>query len=549
MLYFTLLLSVIIFIPMEEQKKNKNFIVCLSCIGHEDDDTHVIKQRKEFLIYMGLIMSGGGIVWGSLCLWFGLTMPAVIPYGYTVLTALNFLYFYFSKNFRVVRSIQMTMSILLPFLFQWSLGGFISSGAVMMWATLSLIASLSFQDTKSSVWWLVLFLVLNIVSAVIEPMVNELYNIHLPITWSAIFFVINISVAVAVVFSLVVYFINVRDKVNSELDYKHKALKQSQAQLIQSEKLAVLGQLIAGVAHEVNTPLGAIQASVGIISDATKYLTQEFPVLIEELTPDQKKNFFQLLRHTTESNTMFSAKEERQYKRQLTSVLEEHDVNDADSLADTFVDIGIYKDIEPYIPLVKDEKGEQILKAVYNLSEQNKNSNNIKTAVERASKVVFALKNYSHRNHTESKINGNVIKGLETVLTLYHNQIKKGITINRNFQEVPDILCFPDELNQVWTNIIHNAIQAMDNHGTIDVEVGLNPKNQIFVKITDTGKGIPPEVLPRIFEPFFTTKPAGEGSGLGLDIVKQIIAKHAGDITVDSVPGKTSFQVVLPVVN
>ncbi len=534
---------------MQEAQKRKNVIVCLSCIGHEESDTDVIKQRKEFLIYMGLIMSGGGIVWGSLSLYFGLTLASTIPFGYTVLTTINFLYFHFTKNFTPVRNIQMTLSILLPFLFQWALGGFISSGAVMMWATLSLIASLSFQDTKSSFWWLIFFLALNVFSAIIEPYVNEKYNIHLPIMWTGIFFVINISVAVAVVFSLVVYFINIRDKANIELDKKHKALKQSQTQLIQSEKLAVLGQLIAGVAHEVNTPLGAIQASVGIISDVTKYLTTEFPTFIEKLTPEQKKYFFQLVNESTVAGNTLSAKEERQFKRQITSVLEGHQVEDADSLADTFVDIGVYENIERYMPLVKDEKAEQIMQAAYNLSEQNKNSSNIKTAVERASKVVFALKNYAHRNHTESKTHCNIIKGIETVLTLYHNQIKKGVTINRHFNEVPDMMCFPDELNQVWTNIIHNAIQAMDNHGVIDIDVATNNKNQIVVRITDSGKGIPPEILPRIFEPFFTTKPAGEGSGLGLDIVKQIIGKHSGEISVQSVPGKTTFEITIPIQN
>ena len=532
---------------MENKEKSKNVIVCLSCIGHEENDTYEIKQRKEFLIYMGLIMGCGGIVWGTMCSWFELYIPATVPFGYTVLTIFNFLFFYYSKNFKVVRTIQMTMSILLPFLLQWLLGGFISSGAVMMWATLSLIASLSFQDTKSSIWWLVLFLVLNVFSAAIEPYVNVEYNIHMPVMWSGIFFALNISIAVSVVFIMTIYFINVRDAANSELANKHKALRQSQAQLIQSEKLAVLGQLIAGVAHEVNTPLGAIQASVGIISDATKYLTQEFPTLLEELSAEQKKQLFQLMKASTESTSTFSAKEERQYKRQLTSVLEDNEVNEADSIADTFVDIGIYENIDAYIPLVKSEKGEQIMRAAYNLSEQSKNSSNIKTAVERASKVVFALKNYAHRNHTESKVTGNILKGIETVLTLYHHQIKKGIVINRHFEEVPDILCYADELNQVWTNLLHNSIQAMDNHGTIDIEIRPTDNKQILVRITDSGKGIPPEILPRIFEPFFTTKPAGEGSGLGLDIVKQIIAKHAGEITVESVPGKTTFQIIIPV--
>jgi signal transduction histidine kinase len=520
----------------------------LKAIGYMPGDSPAEKQKKEFLVYMGLIMSGGGIVWGSLSLFFGLYWQSSIPFGYTLLTIPNFTYLYYSKNCRVVRFNQMVMSILLPFLFQWSLGGFVASGAIMMWATLSLVASLSFQSTKTTIWWLVLFLALNVFSALIEPYVNAKYNIGLPIFWTGIFFFINISIAVAVIFSLVVYFINVRDKANSELEEKHRALKKSQGQLIQSEKLAVLGQLIAGVAHEVNTPLGAIQASVGIISEATKYLTYEFPSLLENLSQEEKKFFFELVTRSAAKEQMLSAKEERQRKRELIETLEAYDINDAESIADTLVDIGIYNNIESFIPLLKSEKSELILNAVYNLSEQNKNSFNIKTAVERASKVVFALKNYSYRNNAEVKVRANLVHGLETVLTIYHNQIKKGVTVNKSVTPVPDILCYPDELNQVWTNIIHNAIQAMDGKGTLDIEVK-KKADKIAVSITDSGKGIPPEIKDRIFEPFFTTKPAGEGTGLGLDIVSQIITKHDGEIIVQSNPGKTTFEIIIPILN
>jgi signal transduction histidine kinase len=145
-------------------------------------------------------------------------------------------------------------------------------------------------------------------------------------------------------------------------------------------------------------------------------------------------------------------------------------------------------------------------------------------------------------------IPANLSEGIDTVLTLYQNQLKKGIEVKRNYTELPPVLCYPDELNQVWTNLIHNALQAMDYRGTLTIEV-MQQEQYASISITDTGAGIPEEIKPKIFEPFFTTKPPGEGSGLGLDIVKKIIEKHQGKIEVESIPGQTKFTVSLPIVN
>jgi signal transduction histidine kinase len=117
----------------------------------------------------------------------------------------------------------------------------------------------------------------------------------------------------------------------------------------------------------------------------------------------------------------------------------------------------------------------------------------------------------------------------------------------KNYAEIPPILCYPDELNQVWTNLVHNALQAMDNRGTLTI--GLTEYDRLVkISVTDSGKGIPEEIKAKIFDPFFTTKPAGEGSGLGLDIVKKIVEKHQGKIEVESIPGQTTFHVFLPIV-
>jgi two-component system NtrC family sensor kinase len=132
------------------------------------------------------------------------------------------------------------------------------------------------------------------------------------------------------------------------------------------------------------------------------------------------------------------------------------------------------------------------------------------------------------------------------VLTLYHNKIKHGVKVVRKYDKLPLIPCYPDELNQVWTNLIHNALYAMDYKGTLTIHVS-HRDGYIVVAFTDTGKGIPDDLQAKIFEPFFTTKPQGEGSGLGLDIVKKIIDKHHGRIEVESQPGNTTFQIILPI--
>jgi signal transduction histidine kinase len=159
---------------------------------------------------------------------------------------------------------------------------------------------------------------------------------------------------------------------------------------------------------------------------------------------------------------------------------------------------------------------------------------------------VFALKTYARYDTTGNKVKAQIAEGIETVLTLYYNQLKRGIKVLKKYDDsLPSILCYPDELNQVWTNLIHNALQAMDYQGTLTIEVK-KQDDTLLVSVIDSGKGIPPEIMPKIFQPFFTTKPAGEGSGLGLDIVKKIIEKHQGKIEVESVPGQTTFTVFLP---
>ncbi len=334
-------------------------------------------------------------------------------------------------------------------------------------------------------------------------------------------------------------------KSNERLNAALLELKATQTELVHSEKMAALGQLIAGIAHEINTPLGAIRSSVG---NSFKFLNQsleELPALFQSLSPEESENFAALLNRSLQEKPSFSAKEDRKVKRLLVQQLKSEKVAKAEDVADTIVDMRIYNKIEDFLPLLKRPNSLDILEIAYKISGVQRGMQTIETAADRAAKIIFALKEYTGGKPLSEKSLAKIGDGIETVLTLYHNLIKRGVNIVLNCSEVPPVLCYPDELNQVWTNIVHNALHAMDYQGTLSIDA-IEEGEQIKITMTDTGKGIPQEIQQKIFEPFFTTKPLGEGSGLGLHIVKQIIDKHQGKIEVESVPGQTTFTVYLP---
>jgi signal transduction histidine kinase len=267
-----------------------------------------------------------------------------------------------------------------------------------------------------------------------------------------------------------------------------KRLEEAQTQLLQADKMASIGQLAAGVAHEINNPIGFVQSNLGSLDT---YIGALFQILdaYEDL-----ENTLQL-----ESPQLTAL---RQLKQQL--------------------ELNYLRADTP------------------NLMRESKEG------ISRVSKIVQDLKDFSHVDETEWQW-ADLRKGLDSTLNIVWNELKYKAEVVKDYAAIPDVECIASQLNQVFMNLLVNAAHAIEEHGTITLRTGSHG-NEVFVEITDTGTGMPPEIQRRIFEPFYTTKPIGKGTGLGLSLVYGIVQKHHGRIEVQSEVGRgTTFRLWLPV--
>ena len=223
-------------------------------------------------------------------------------------------------------------------------------------------------------------------------------------------------------------------------------------------------------------------------------------------------------------------------------------VADAQALATELADLGATPDeaVELIAAIDPDRVlARPVVAALTDRVYLHRTASTVRQAVASIQRIVGALKSYSHLDHQAIRIEADLHEGLETTLALLHHALRD-IVVERHYGNLPRVAVYVDELNQVWTNLISNAQQALGGKGTITIETALEHDHAI-VRVIDDGPGVPADALPRIFEPFFTTKPKGEGTGLGLGIARQIVDKHGGTLRCDSEPGRTVFEVRLPI--
>lgn len=336
---------------------------------------------------------------------------------------------------------------------------------------------------------------------------------------------------------------------NSELELTIASLKKAQDQLILSEKMASLGQLVAGIAHEINNPIAAIHASTQTLKETLfESDLSLFQKELRDLIPSfQKQKLFLSCLEVLKSRVeMISGKERMRRRKEIETWLRSKKIPEAFSfnLIDSGFDLNILEEFEI---LFQDSDVFAIISLLAEEITVFQSLSIMQLAVERASKMTFALKNFARFEISSEPVKFNLLENIETVITLYQNQFKKNVTLIREYDYIPILEGYPEELLHLWTNLIYNGLQAMVFQG--EMKICTEAFNgMVRVTVEDTGPGIPEEVKDRIFEPFFTTKSSGEGSGLGLDICRKIVERHKGNIHFESKPGKTKFFVDLPLI-
>ncbi|RRB02559.1 ATP-binding protein [Larkinella rosea] len=522
-----------------------NIVDYIASIGIQPNDREDAILQKRFLVYQALLMSGGGILWGILALVLNREWQSTVPFGYVLITAVNLLYFHHSGDFRVVKAIQTGISLLLPFLFQWVLGGFIASGAVMLWALMSLAASVTYQSNRKVAFWLGLYIVLTLFSGYFDQNFKAWIRPDDAEAYSVPAMVMNIAVISTILLWLVNFV--VRGK-NEAL----QRLQEAQLQVVQSEKMATLGTLAAGVAHELNNPAAATRrASQQLRTVLSKLEQARLEVDHLDLSPDDREFMNRLEKQALNRSTKpvyVDSLQRADDEANTEEWLEDHAIENAWELAPALVSMGLCKkELSQLAPAYDETPFRAIVVWAAHLYPVYSLLHEISEGSGRISEIVVALKNYSFLGQAPIQ-QVNVHEGIENTLIILRSKLKAGITVHRAYcAEVLEITAYGSELNQVWTNLIDNAIGAMDSNGELTIRTRKD-KNCVAVEIEDNGPGIPAEIQSRIFDPFFTTKAPGQGTGLGLSTCYGIITeKHKGSINVQSKPGKTTFTVKLPI--
>ena len=513
----------------------------LSQAGESEETRH----RKVEFVLASLLVIPAGLIWGALYFANGERAAAAIPIAYAAVTPLNVLVLFVLRRYTLYREIQQLLILILPAALQVALGGFVGSSGVIAWSFLAVLMAVLFGDAREAGWWFAAY-AMAIVAATVFQTRTAGHN-NLPSWLQLVFVVLNVVTVSLVAFLVLRSFVTDRRRLR-ELEVAY--LKQD-LMLRQSEKLATLGTLAAGIAHELNNPAAATQRAAEQLRDAfARHEEAQSRLETMTLTPagrDALHSLEEQVRARAERRSDLEALSRSDREAAIEDWLEAHHVPDPWKLAPLLVDQGL--EITELSQLAKTLDGDALPTGltwatsaypVYALLHA------IGQGSARISEIVRALKSYSYVGQAPLQ-EVDLRDGLENTLVLLGNKLKQGVNVKREYSpDLPAVPAYGSELNQVWTNLLDNAVDAMGGKGTITIRTR-RKDGWAVVEIEDDGPGIPAAIQSRIFDPFFTTKPPGKGTGLGLSISHGIIVeKHKGTIAVESQPGSTRFTISLP---
>lgn len=473
------------------ETSSTGWIMRLGALGDRPEDGPAQRLQHRLLIYMAVLMSGGAVLWGSIALSNDLFLPAVIPAGYTLATLGNLLYFHASKNFPAVQGLQVSLSLLLPFLFQWTLGGFAASGAVMLWAMIAIVGALTFSSSRRSLSWLLLYIALTIVSGLLDPAVRPAVGAGPPESVRTLFFTVNIAIISCCMFGLMIYLLLEREKAAVALERANRRI---------TELNEALGDEVLARTVELRAALSRAEASDRMKSDFVATVSHELR------TP-------------------------------LTSVL------GFAKLAKTKVE----QSVSPHVPAT-DAKAQRTLGQVRGnldiiVSEGQRLASLIDDLLD-ISKMEAGSMTWRRERLRPSEL---VARAHEVTAALFEGT---GVALRTEVeQDLPELEGDFERLLQVLLNLVSNAVKF-----TPEGSVTLRARHvggAVELSVTDTGVGIDLPDQTVIFDKFkqvgdlLTNKP--RGTGLGLPICRQIVEAHGGSLGVESALGQgASFRAVLP---
>jgi signal transduction histidine kinase len=328
--------------------------------------------------------------------------------------------------------------------------------------------------------------------------------------------------------------------------------RSTQGKLRQSEKMAQLGTMTAGVAHELNNPAAAVKRAAGQLDEALERFIQAQAGLKDmRFSAGQEtiiSQAYTLAKESAASPPQIDSLARSDSQEEMEDWLYERGIDEPWELAPVLVDMSLtVPELQKMMSAFEAGQFSYILGWMCAVYSVNSLVRSVGLGAGRISEIVKALKSYAYLDQAPVQ-NLDIHQGLDDTLVILGSKLKSGITVTKEY--APDLLliqAYGSELNQVWTNLIDNAIDAMDGEGELTLRTHKD-EDWVVVEIEDSGEGIPEEVQPKIFDPFFTTKPPGVGTGLGLDISYNIVVqKHRGNLKFNSQPGKTIFEVWLPV--